>query len=176
MYDPILYPTDGSDSASAALEHVSQLAKAYGATVHVLYVIDTKHAALGLGTDPNRGSTPGMVGDPGGGEAPMVGERASTEGVRQEAMEYGETVVEDAVRRMAPVETETVVRGGDLYQTILEYAETNGVDLIVMGTRGRSGLSRYLLGSITDRIVRTADMPVLTVRKEDLLKEPSELS
>ncbi|AAV47178.1 universal stress protein [Haloarcula marismortui ATCC 43049] len=53
---------------------------------------------------------------------------------------------------------------GDPYEEIIDYAETAGVDMIVMGTHGRSGLDRFLLGSVTEKVVRTADAPVLTVR------------
>jgi nucleotide-binding universal stress UspA family protein len=56
---------------------------------------------------------------------------------------------------------------GDPYEEIIDYAETEGVDMIVMGTHGRSGLDRFLLGSVTEKVVRTADAPVLTVRLSD---------
>jgi nucleotide-binding universal stress UspA family protein len=64
------------------------------------------------------------------------------------------------------VDIETVLRQGAPHTTILEYADEADVDLIVMGTHGRSGIHRYLLGSVTERVVRTADAPVLTVRME----------
>ena len=59
------------------------------------------------------------------------------------------------------------MREGAPHTAILEYAGEAGVDAIVMGTHGRSGLDCYLLGSVTERVVRTADAPVLTVRMEE---------
>jgi len=56
---------------------------------------------------------------------------------------------------------------GSPHKQLIDYAERHGIDLIVMGTHGRTGLDRYLLGSVTERVVRTADMPVLTVRVTD---------
>jgi nucleotide-binding universal stress UspA family protein len=51
----------------------------------------------------------------------------------------------------------------DTRSRILDYAETEDIDLIVMGTHSRTGLDRYLLGSVTEKVVRTADVPVVTV-------------
>jgi nucleotide-binding universal stress UspA family protein len=50
------------------------------------------------------------------------------------------------------------------YQSIQNYVEDNAVDLVVMGTHGRTGLDRYLLGSVTEKLVRTSPVPVLSVR------------
>lgn len=55
------------------------------------------------------------------------------------------------------------VAAGSPYRQILNYADENDVDLIVMGTHGRQGVERYLLGSVAEKVVRTADCPVLTV-------------
>ena len=70
---------------------------------------------------------------------------------------------DDAVRCVVVTET----REGVPHDTILEYAEEADVDVVVMGTHGRSGLDRYLLGSVTERVVRSAEVPVLTVRMEE---------
>ncbi|WP_227380725.1 universal stress protein [Haladaptatus halobius] len=56
---------------------------------------------------------------------------------------------------------------GEPAQTILDYIETNDIDLIVMGTHGRSGLDRHLLGSVTEKAVRHSNASVLTVRRTD---------
>uniref|UniRef100_UPI00387E9FE4 universal stress protein n=1 Tax=Haloarcula regularis TaxID=3033392 RepID=UPI00387E9FE4 len=57
------------------------------------------------------------------------------------------------------------------YQAIQAYVEDNDVDLVVMGTHGRTGLERYLLGSVTEKLVRTAPVPVLTVRAPEEAEE-----
>lgn len=65
------------------------------------------------------------------------------------------------------VPTRSTVLDGRPYEEILEYADEIGVDLIVMGTQGRSGLDRFMLGSVTERVLRTSDVPVLAVRLDD---------
>lgn len=83
--------------------------------------------------------------------------------------QIGEDAMEEIRERAddADVEIETAIEDGTPHRAILEYADDEGVDLIVMGTHGRSGLDRYLLGSVTERVVRGAEIPVLTVRVSD---------
>lgn len=137
MYDDILFPTDGSEPSMAAFEHAVDLAETYGARLHVLYVADT-----------NRDSVTTI-----GGE---VVDALETE---------GEGVVADVEERARQrgVEVVSEVLQGDPSATILDYADDRDVDCIVMATRGRSGLTDLLLGSVTDRVVRQSSMPVLTV-------------
>lgn len=165
MYDNILYPTDGSESAEAALENVRDLARTYDATVHVLYVVDTTHA--GLGSDPDREAVPGMVGHPEGDTAGMVGDRSTVEEVRGRLEQRGERIVEHTTEQLGDVDATTAVRTGDPYGAILDYAEAEDIDLIVMGTHGRTGLDRYLIGSVTEKVVRLSDVPVVTVRVDE---------
>ncbi|TKX51858.1 universal stress protein, partial [Halorubrum sp. SP3] len=54
---------------------------------------------------------------------------------------------------------------GTAYRSIHNYVDDHGIDVVVMGTHGRKGIDRYLLGSVTERVVRTSDVPVLTVRQ-----------
>lgn len=141
MYDHILFPTDGSDGAEVALDHAADLAATYDATLHVLYVVDTD--TQGMATIGNE-----------------VVEELETEG--QSVVEATTDRVDD--RGIAVVDQ---VLRGDPHETILEYAAVNGIDLVVMATHGRRGLERYLLGSVTEKVVRSADVPVLTVRMEE---------
>jgi len=141
VYDDILLPTDGSDAADAAVANAIDLADRYGARLHVLYVADTTEYSTVTFED--------SVVDPLEAE--------------------GETVVDDVVERAMEhnVEAVGVVMQGGVYETLLEYVGDHGIDVIVMGTHGRRGLGRALLGSVTERVVRTADVPVLTVRQHD---------
>jgi len=166
MYTDILYPTDGSDGAEAALENVRVLAETYDATVHVLHVADTSHHALGLGHDPKEHAS-GMVGDPQGGVGGMVGQRMTTEEMRDQLQEYGQALVSDVADRLGDLRTETVVDSGDPHTVILEYVDGHSIDLVVMGTHGRTGLDRYLIGSVTEKIVRLSDVPVVSVRQDE---------
>jgi nucleotide-binding universal stress UspA family protein len=81
----------------------------------------------------------------------------------------GETAVDAVAARCtdAGVASETAVLVGTVHRAIQEYADEHDVDLVVMGTHGRQGVERFLLGSVTERTVRTSDVPVLTVRADD---------
>ncbi|APW99828.1 universal stress protein UspA [Halobiforma lacisalsi AJ5] len=68
------------------------------------------------------------------------------------------------------IDATTAVRQGVPHEEILNYADEEGIDAIVMGTQGRTGLDRVLVGSVTERIVRMADIPVVTVRLADDLR------
>jgi len=141
MYDHVLFPTDGSDGADAALAYALDLAATYDATVHVLYVVNTNYE----------------------GTTSVGGEIVDTLG------REGQSIVEEATDRVEGRGVDAIgqVLRGDPHGTILEYAEDNRVDLVVMATHGRRGLERYLLGSITEKVVRSAEMPVLTVRMDE---------
>lgn len=144
MYDTILVPTDGSDHAVRAAEHGRSLARAFDATVHVLNVVDVQAAA-------------GLF-DAGGVDEEFV-ERLEAEG--EAAIEDVEAVVgADGTLR-------TAVRRGKPGGTILDYAEETDADLLAMGTHGRTGVRRYVAGSVTEHVVRHATAPVLTVRATD---------
>jgi len=141
----ILVPTDFSPTSDAALDYARDVAARFGATVHLLHVLE----------DP-------FV------NGPLVSEAYVTEtpGVRT-------TIIEDAKARLTHRLTardreafaahEEVVFGRGA-ETIVEYAADRAIDLIVMGTHGRTGMAHLLLGSVAERVVRTAHCPVLTVR------------
>lgn len=141
MYDAILFPTDGSEGATVALEHALDLAERYDATLHVLYVADTNRDSLVA------------VGD------------AVVDALEHE----GESVVDEVVDRgrARGVDVDREVLQGDPYRTILDYVDEIGIDLVVMATHGRRGIDRYLLGSVTEKVIRSADVPVLTVRMRE---------
>jgi len=138
MYEKILVPTDGSEGAQHALEEALELARRFDAVVHSLSIVDT--TAVPPDTD-------------------YAGAFDSFEGI-------AERTTDDAVARVeeAGVEAVGAVRAGTPHRSILDYADENDIDLVVMGTHGRTGIQRYLLGSVTEKVVRTADVPVLTVR------------
>jgi nucleotide-binding universal stress UspA family protein len=139
MYETILVPTDGSAPATAAADHAVALAQALGATVHALYVADLRMTPVSTADDETARR---LVEESDASPTAPVVERAEDAGV---------TAV-DAVRVGVP------------HEVILEYVAEHDVDLVVMGTHGRSGVERALLGSVADRVVRTADVPVVTVR------------
>jgi nucleotide-binding universal stress UspA family protein len=139
MYGEILLPTDGSEATERAVEHAVDLAKTYGARLHAVYVVDaTAYASLETGAE--------LVLDALEDEGKAAVERVA------------------AAAESAGVDCETHVLSGSTHRTLMEYVEDEGVDLVVMGTHGRRGVRRYLLGSVTERVVRSCPVPVMTVR------------
>ncbi len=137
MYEHILVPTDGSTGSTAAAELAIDLARQYDATIHALFVVDTT-------------SLPADV------TATYVDE--ALEGV-------GEDATAAVVERAAEAGVETAppeIAYGAPHREILEYADEHDVDLIAMGTRGRRGLDRLLIGSVAEKVVRLSTVPVLT--------------
>lgn len=138
----ILVPTDFSPQADQALDYACALADRLGATIHLVSVISIP--ALGvpeLGAAMASSVIDSMVDD------------------NQRALDR----VADQCRARGKV-GEVLLRTGDARDVIGQAAEEVKADLIVMGTHGRRGLSRALLGSVAEYIVRTSNVPVLTVR------------
>ncbi|MFW5983591.1 MAG: universal stress protein [Halobacteria archaeon] len=151
MYDNILVPTDGSETAEVAVEHAVEMAKRYDATLHTLYVVDIDAVNLSLGTEQvDRLKAGGLD------EMEDVKEKAeeSTGRVAERADEEGVKVVQE-------------VRAGSPHDAIVKYAENNGIDVIVMGSHGRGGVRRALLGSVAERVLRTTHLPVFVVDVEE---------
>jgi nucleotide-binding universal stress UspA family protein len=146
MFTDLLFPTDGSDGTERALEHALDIAAAHDATVHILNVADTT--------------------------------RDSVTQIHGEVVDALEQVGAEFVREAADrandrgVSTVTAVEQGEPFRTIVDYATAQSIDLVVMPTHGRSGLSRLLLGSTTERVVRHSDVPVLTLQPDVELTYP----
>ena len=141
LYDRILVPTDGSEGVERAVRHALDLAAAHDATVHALYVVNTASFG-GLPTETSWETIDEML--------------------RSDAEEAVETVRRLGDERGVRVET-SVVNGAPNAE-IVRYAEREGCDLVVMGTHGRGGIDRLLLGSVAEKVVRASNVPVLTVR------------
>lgn len=139
MYDDILIPTDGSDGMRAVIEHVNSLAQQHDSTVHALYVANT--ASLS--------------------DLPMD---SSWEGISTALHDQGAHAVEAVESGIENQPVKTTIVDGSPSKKIIEYAEDNDCDVIVMGTHGRSGVDRLLLGSVAERVVRSSPVPVLTIR------------
>jgi nucleotide-binding universal stress UspA family protein len=138
MYEQILVPTDGSTGTAHVAMQAFDLADRYEADVHLLYVMEDDV-----------------------GNILTSGQDAKTE-----QREYGRQAIQP-LREMSGVygvETTTEIREGDPSEEILEAASEIDVDVIVMGTHGRSGVERRLIGSVAERVVRHATQSVLTVR------------
>jgi nucleotide-binding universal stress UspA family protein len=144
----ILFPTNFSDLSEAALKYAIQFATDYRATLHVIYGVDNA-------CQFSMGAYPGMI--------PNIMPRVDAMG--KEA--------EKGVQRLAAerigqsVKTVTKVLVGRPFEEINNYAANQVVDLIVIGTHGLGGVTHMLLGSVAEKVVRTAPCPVLTVHRPE---------
>jgi universal stress protein A len=138
----ILAPTDFSDYSKKALSDAFELAQTFGATLSLLHVLEPS-PYLGEFTLPTMGEE--LLGDL---------ERQASAALAQ--------VLPEA--QQAKIEVTRAVAIGSPSVKIVETVEAEHVDLIVMATHGRTGLSHLLIGSVAERVVRTAPCPVLTIR------------
>ncbi|GAB6860549.1 universal stress protein [Haloplanus litoreus] len=138
MFDTIVIATDGSESVRRAVSVALDLADRFDAAVHALYVIDESEVE----------SSPEQV----------------REEMRAALDDSGESAL-DEVRAAANRPVTTAVREGRPATVIREYATDHDADVVAMGTRGRHGENRFLIGSVAERVVRTCPVPVLTVRQ-----------
>jgi nucleotide-binding universal stress UspA family protein len=148
MYRRILVPVDGSAPSLVGLRHALELAREQGAHVRVLNVLDDRV------------------------DAPVLHGGGSVGTLLETTMAEGRRALDDALAaaHAADVSADAVVvasAGGDVAEAILDQAARWRADLIVMGTHGRRGLSRLLLGSHAERVLREAPVPVLIVRDEE---------
>jgi nucleotide-binding universal stress UspA family protein len=140
MYDTILFPTDGSEATTDAAAHAFSHAEQYGATIHVLSVVEL---SSGLGTA--------------GRDQEKLNRR------RRERTATAEQLIE----KHAPedVDATTAVEFGSPARVITEYATEIGADLAIMSTRARGGAERFIFGSITEKVIQAGDTPVLAVQR-----------
>lgn len=141
MYDRILVPTDGSKGAEVAVKHAAVIAEKFDAEVHIIYVVDVRvRTTSDLWANIM-------------GEFRKIGENSTSQ-------------IADRLDQKG-LESVTEVTEGIPHREINTYTEENSVDLIIMGTHGRTGLDRVLVGSNTEKIVRTSEVPVMTVGRSE---------
>lgn len=145
----ILVPTDFSEFANHALDYAIALASKLDAQVHVVNAL----------TIPELG-------------VPELGV-ALTSAMMGSMVEKNQAALDKLVADRPSASFATMLRTGDPRSVILQTAKAIDADLIVMGTHGRRGVTRALLGSIAEAIVRTAPCPVLTVHRRDHQDQPA---
>lgn len=141
MYERILVPIDGSDAASAAVDRALSLAELGDASLVFLSVVEPEP----------------LLNAP---QVPPSPSRDVLDEQTQDALDDAEAAAADA-----GVDCATAVESGVVHEVIGSYVDDEGVDLVAMGTHGRTGLDRLLIGSVTERTLRTSDVPVLTARE-----------
>ncbi|MFQ5800517.1 MAG: universal stress protein [Candidatus Hydrothermarchaeales archaeon] len=141
LYKRILLPTDGSVNAEKAVAHGVELAGAIGAEVVALYVVDTSPFVSLPETFIWENTRDLLVGE--GKKALGFVERAA---------------------KKREVKVKTVIKEGSPSKEIVDTADEEKADLIIMGTAGRSGLDKFFLGSISEKVLRAAHCPVMVVK------------
>lgn len=149
MFKNILVPVDGSATCDHAIENALAIAQAFGGTVTVISVIDN-YAFTGVGVDFAYGQNEYVAAAT--AEATLVMDAA-----RQRFQAGGVAV------------TTALVEGHAVYKGILDTARTIGADLIVMGSHGRKGLEKLVLGSVAAQVLSHASLPVLIVREQGVI-------
>ena len=141
LIEKILIATDGSEYTKNAVDYGIDLAKNTGAKLMVIYVVDTA-AFASIPMDAAWESMYELLRQEGDLAIKYVAERAEAQGLKIEG-----NLIE-----------------GHPADEIIKYSDKNSISLIVMGTLGKSGLDRFLLGSIAEKVVRNSKIPVLVVR------------
>jgi len=139
MVETILLPTDGSEHSRKALDHAVRLAQPLDASIH----------ALSIASEYASGQRQDQL-------------RSDPEDEARDAL----AEAEDAAQR-ANVEFTGAVREGVTHEEILESVDAHDIDMIVMGTHGRSGLKRALSGSVAEKTLRNSPVPVLAVPQSE---------
>lgn len=140
----ILLPTDLSASSISAFKYAKSLAEKYNATIYVLHILENIPILAIHALD-------------------LTLERLE-ENLLENAKKQLEKIVKENLKTKNKVQT--FIRKGIVADEIIKFADEKKVDLIVMGTHGRTGIEYTLLGSIAEKIVRKAKCPVLTVKPE----------
>jgi len=150
-YARVLLTTDGSENAEVAVPHGVAVAQRFGSTIDVLNVVDVQAAGGAFGA---------------GGL-----EREFLERLDERGREAVDSVAERIETSDPDLPVETAVERTTSFDGaaagVRAYVEANDVDLIVMGSHGRSGLGRQLLGSVASAVLRTVDVPVLVVKRRE---------
>src|SRR5262245_9594914 len=142
----VLVATDFSDASKVALDYGRDLARAYGATLHVLNIVEDLTYRYG-----------GELGFP----LPQL----QDDWVAKARKSLDALIAEDDRRSLQVIDTVQI--GVSAANGVVEYAKAKAIDLIIAGTHGRGAVQHLLMGSVAERLVRTAPCPVLTVRSHE---------
>lgn len=142
MIKTILIPTDGTDYSRYAIDYAVRLSLKLQAEIVLVSVVDIRYDMYDVYSEIH---TPVRIDE-------MIREQVS------KALDKNAAEIQDK-----GINVKKILKVGDVIEEILNVAEVEKVDLIVIGTHGRKGVSRFLLGSTTEKLVRSAKCPVLTV-------------
>lgn len=140
LFRKVLIATDGSEYTKKAVDYGIELANNTGAKLHTIYVIDTRAY----------------------GSIPLSSTMEYAYSLLRQEGDMAIKYVADKAEA-AGLEVEGIIAEGHPADEIIKYAEKNSIDIIVMGTLGKSGLERFLLGSVADKLIRNSRIPVIAV-------------
>lgn len=143
LFRNIVIATDGSENSRKAISCGINIAKLGGATVYAIHVVDMSSIASDIWT-------------------------AGKEIVYELMVNDGKRILSEArkITEDSGVEVKDVLLYGHPSEEIIKFAENNDIDLIVMGTLGATGLEKFLMGSVAEKVVRFSKVPVMVVRSE----------
>jgi nucleotide-binding universal stress UspA family protein len=144
MFNTLLVPVDGSETSKSAVEAAIAMARAFGSVVHLISVIDD-YAFAGVGLDFAYGQAEYLM-------AATAESKACLKAASDRFESFGIRAVSSAVE------------GKAVYRAILDTAVTMGADLVVMGSHGRKGVEKFVLGSVAAQVLSHAHLPVLVIR------------
>ncbi|MNY25213.1 putative universal stress protein [compost metagenome] len=144
MFKHILVPVDGSSTSLLAVSKAAEMAKVFGSSVTAVYVVDP-YPFTGVGADFAYGQAQYL-------SAATTEANTALEAVRKIMEQTG-----------LPVNT-VVGEGHAVHEGIVRVVENTGADLIVIGSNGRRGLEKLMLGSVTQRVLRSVHIPVMVVK------------
>ena len=158
MFARILVAVDSDEIAGSVLETAGGLAKPLGAQIALLHIVDVASAIAPLAA----------ASEPGGLGVPAIGGAANmqmTEQIIEDQQQSSETFLQKLAGQLPEgVAAEVLLREGAPAETIVAVADEWQASLIILGTHGRSGLERLVVGSTAEAVIRTAHCPVLSVR------------
>ena len=137
----ILMPTDLSEYAAHALDYAGEFASVYGASLHLLHVMESHWLA-----------------------APGTGMPAVISDDHPRHREHAEARLNGLKNRITGIDVRATVEAGVPHVAIVRYAKHLNIDLIVLATHGRTGISHALIGSVAEKVVQMAPCPVLTIK------------
>jgi nucleotide-binding universal stress UspA family protein len=140
IYQKIVIATDGSEKNLSAVIEGLMIARATGAKLQIIYVIDTKALTTGVIEE-------------------------SYAGMYDSLREEGDQALEQAKELAGDLDVETSLLTGKPATEIARFVKDHGADLLVIGTQGKTGLGKLILGSVAETVVRTSPCSVLVVRK-----------
>ena len=145
----IVVPIDGSKNSMGAADYALKMAEKYGADVSVVHIVNIDQYLQSLGF--YRLSYPDPI-------------KKKIEEARTEAQKWFTEITKNAEQRKVRVKTDVIDSPMSVVSEIVNYADREKADLIVVGTKGRSGISRMLLGSVASGVVTYAPCPVVVVK------------